>query len=248
MIGFVLLLSVVAGWIVNVVADALPTRRSLRSTWYRPFYLFPKAWQRALGLHDIRATGSHAENELDWPLPIRRYKVVFGMAVLLGLLALNQTTHWLIVVMLATQAWFFLAIAVIDLEHRLVLNRMLLFGVPFVLLGNLAIGIPTLVSALLGGVAGFGFFLFLALLAPGAMGMGDVKLAGFIGLITGLSGVIAALFLGILAGGIAGAVVLIKNRFRPGNTIAYAPYLVLGVWFFLFNIIETVHSYIALVD
>ena len=132
----------------------------------------------------------------------------------------------------------------IDFEHRLVLNRMLLFAVPLVLLGNILMGTPSLTSTLLGSIAGFGFFLLLALLAPGAMGMGDVKLAGFIGLITGLSGVMAALFLGILAGGIAGIVVLIRNRFRRGKTLAYAPYLVLGTWIFLFNIVETLHIYL----
>jgi leader peptidase (prepilin peptidase)/N-methyltransferase len=144
---------------------------------------------------------------------------------------------------LAVQSWFFLAIAIIDLEHGLVLNRMLLFGLPFVLLSNIVIGSPNLNSTLLGGVAGFGFFLLLAVLAPGAMGMGDVKLAGFIGLITGLSGVMVALSLGILAGGVAGVLVLLRNRFRRGNTLAYAPYLVLGTWLFLFNIVETLHIY-----
>ncbi|MCB0062665.1 MAG: prepilin peptidase [Caldilineaceae bacterium] len=251
MIVFVLLFSLVAGWLVNVAADALPTRRSLRSTWHGPFALFPGVGAHARGIDNVPAAEQDGVDPVAidgrQPLPLRRYRIVFGMALALGLLAMSQSTNWSAMLILAIQAWFFLAIAVIDLEHRLVLNRMLLWGLPFVLLGNLITGAPSLTSALLGGVAGFGFFLLLALLAPGAMGMGDVKLAGFIGLMTGLSGVIAALFLGILAGGVAGAVVLIRNRFRPGSTIAYAPYLVVGVWVFLFDIVKTVHTYLTFV-
>ena len=62
------------------------------------------------------------------------------------------------------------------------------------------------------------------------MGMGDVKLAGVIGLATGFNGVIGALLIGILAGGLAAAVILIRKRTARGQTIAYAPYLVLGAW------------------
>lgn len=237
----IIITSLLAGWVVNIVADALPTRRSLYAVWYFSLYCLPVAWQPLFGL-------SPKETVEDAPVVLRRHRLTFGLALILGFLAMTRTQDPLVFTVLAVQAWFFLAIAIIDLEHRLVLNRMLLLGIPFVLLSSLLPGAPSLFSSLLGGVAGFGFFLFLAILAPGAMGMGDVKLAGFIGLITGLSGVMAALFLGILAGGIAGAVVLIRNRFRPGNTLAYAPYLVLGIWIFLFDIVKQVHHYIGLLS
>lgn len=222
----------VAGWIVNVVADTLPERRSLRVTWATPFALLPKHIYQRLGL-------SHTISQP----PARRYLLTFVAAIGLGWLAFRQEDEPIQILILAIHAWFFLTITIIDLEHRLVLNRMLLFALPFVLFSNLFNGSPNLPSMLLGGVVGFGFFLLLALLAPGALGMGDVKLAGFIGLITGLSGVVDALFLGILAGGIAGVVVLVGNRFQRGRTIAYAPYLVIGIWFFLFNIVDIVHLY-----
>ncbi|MCI0553461.1 MAG: A24 family peptidase, partial [Anaerolineae bacterium] len=92
------------------------------------------------------------------------------------------------------------------------------------------IGDTTFFSALSGAAAGFGLLLAIALLARGGMGMGDVKLAALIGLTTGLSGVLFALYIGVLVGGIAGVVMLIKSRFRRGQTMAYAPYLVIGAW------------------
>ncbi len=131
---------------------------------------------------------------------------------------------------LSFQAWFFLAVAIIDLEHRRVLNKMLLAVLPALLLSPLVLQTPSLPSAILGALFGFSLFLLLAILWRGAMGMGDVKLAGVIGLTTGFAGVFVALFVCVAAGGVAAIVVLIRHRFQRGHTIAYAPFLVLGAW------------------
>lgn len=219
--------SVLGGGIVNWVADALPTGQSLRQSWRWPLAQLPGNLLGRRGLADDAQCPPHR----------LRHFLVYCVALLLSWLAyLHYGGGWQAVV-LAVQAWFFLAVAVIDLEHRLVLNRMLMAGTPLVLMSNALLGLPTLPSALLGGVAGFSFFLLLALLAPGAMGMGDVKLAGFIGLTTGLAGVMSALLIGIFAGGIGGLAVLIGNRFRRGKTMAYAPFLVVGVWFVLYDFV-----------
>ena len=47
----------------------------------------------------------------------------------------------------------------------------------------------------------------------------------------------SALLIGIIAGGIGGLVVLVGNRFRRGKTMAYAPFLVVGVWFVLYDFV-----------
>jgi leader peptidase (prepilin peptidase) / N-methyltransferase len=60
------------------------------------------------------------------------------------------------------------------------------------------------------------------------MGMGDVKLAGVIGLMTGYPVVVTALVAGIVLGGVAAAVLLIARRVGRKTPIAYAPYLALG--------------------
>ena len=89
-------------------------------------------------------------------------------------------------------------------------------------------GGPTPVQALIGGALGFGVFFLLALIGRGAMGMGDVKLAGVIGLMTGYPLVVAALALGIVLGGVAAIVLLVTRRAGRKGTMAYAPYLALG--------------------
>jgi prepilin signal peptidase PulO-like enzyme (type II secretory pathway) len=222
-----LLLGIPAGWIVNVLADALPARRSLGETWRWPF--------QRLGLMRWQAATGHQPPATHHPPPTTRYLIVWAAAMALSWLVYAQFGWTPKAMFVALEAWFFLAIAVIDLEHRLVLNRMLLAAAPFALVANLLMDDITLISAVSGAAAGFGLLLLIALLARGGMGMGDVKLAGLIGLTTGLSGILVALYIGVLAGGIAGLVMLIKNRFQPGQTMAYAPYLVIGAWVVLLN-------------
>lgn len=165
-----------------------------------------------------------------------RRGLVYGMATLLAYLAFLSWGQTPAALAVMGYSWFLLAIAVIDLEHRLVLNRMLAPGAAGALVLSVVLGLPSWFSALAAGLVGFLLFWLLRLPYPQGMGMGDVKLAGFIGLITGLPGVIVALVIGILVGGLAAlGIVLVKSQWRPwrfprGHSLAYAPYLVFGAW------------------
>ena len=207
--------SVIAGWLVNQAADRLPVRR--------PDCLLDGGL--AGGQHRIRT----------W--------LVWVLAWLLGWLAYLGTERWAEGLLLAGLSWFFLAVAVIDCEQRLVLNCMLLPAAPLILLGQWLAGGPQLASALLGGVAGFGCFLVLALLQPGSLGMGDVKLAGVVGLAVGITDLGLALVVAVCAGGLASLLVLIRSGFRRGQTIAYAPYLVIGAWTALYVHSDLLHLF-----
>ena len=69
------------------------------------------------------------------------------------------------------------------------------------------------------------------LLSRGHLGMGDVKLAGLIGLMLGYPAVINALVVGILLGAGAALILLATRRANRKSTMAYAPYLALGALF-----------------
>jgi prepilin signal peptidase PulO-like enzyme (type II secretory pathway) len=125
-------------------------------------------------------------------------------------------------------AIFLLTVAVIDLEHRRVLNVMLAPAAVVALLASLLPGPPSLLSAVVGGVAGFGLFFLIAIIGRGKMGAGDVKLAGVVGLMLGFPAAISALVIGIFLGGAAAIILLITHRAGRKSTFAYAPYLALG--------------------
>lgn len=209
--ALILLLGLAGGWVVNLLADTLPEQRPLRAHWAAP-------WTALL---------SHTAH--GW-----RTRLVFLIATGLAALAYAQEGLSLQAGVTTLYAWFFLAVAVIDLEHRRVLNRMLGPALLVMAAISLLLRSPQPLSALLGALAGFSFFLLSALIRRGGLGMGDVKLAGIIGLATGLSGVVVAVIVGVLAGGVAALILLFWTRFDRRATMAYAPYLVLGAWAALF--------------
>jgi leader peptidase (prepilin peptidase)/N-methyltransferase len=141
------------------------------------------------------------------------------------------------VVLFCLCAAFLLAIAVIDVEHRLVLNVMLAPAAVVALAASLLPGAPEPLAALLGGAAGFGLFLLISLLTRGTLGAGDVKLAGVIGLMVGFPAVFTGLIGGIALGGIGALVLILTKRAGRKTYIAYAPYLCLGALIALWGVL-----------
>jgi leader peptidase (prepilin peptidase)/N-methyltransferase len=126
------------------------------------------------------------------------------------------------------------ALAIIDVDHRVIPNAVVYpsLAVFFVaLLLGAALGRDVnLIGAGLGLLSFGGGVLLVALIAPKGMGMGDVKLAGLIGLVLGSQGlryVAVAAGLAILAGGVGGLTALAMGRSRKA-TIPFGPYLVIG--------------------
>jgi leader peptidase (prepilin peptidase)/N-methyltransferase len=94
----------------------------------------------------------------------------------------------------------------------------------------LALTHPHQIPAHLAYGAGAFLFLFLAVLAyPGGMGMGDVKLAGVMGLYLGRS-VIPALIVALLAGTVFGIAIMARRGVAAGRKtkVPFGPFLALG--------------------
>ena len=121
-----------------------------------------------------------------------------------------------------------IAVSGIDLEHRIIPNKIV---VPMAVYGIAATAIVRpdfLVEALIGGAAAFTFMFVIALVHPKGMGMGDVKLAGVMGVFLGLS-VVPALLLGFLSGSVVGVAILAKHGAEGRKRgVPFAPFLALG--------------------
>lgn len=88
-------------------------------------------------------------------------------------------------------------------------------------------GIPPLISL----AAGTTYFVLLYVLAiAGGMGMGDVKLAGVLGLAAGLLGPTAALVAPAAAFVLGGAAAVVGARGRATTSIPFGPFLLAGFW------------------
>src|SRR3954452_15515464 len=82
---------------------------------------------------------------------------------------------------LLTFAAMLIAVADIDLEHRIVPNKILLPMAVWGVGASAAVRPDALPELLIAGPGAFTFFLVAALIHPAGMGMGDVKLAGVMG-------------------------------------------------------------------
>lgn len=125
-------------------------------------------------------------------------------------------------------ACFSIVIFFIDLEHHLVLNRVMY---PAIVVALLVIPFAPGHSAkelLLGGLIGFALLFLIASIYPAGMGMGDVKLATFIGLVVGFPSVFVALLFSFVAGGLVGGGLLLTGLKGRKDPIPFAPFLAAG--------------------
>jgi leader peptidase (prepilin peptidase) / N-methyltransferase len=121
-----------------------------------------------------------------------------------------------------------IAVAAIDLEHRIVPNRIVAPAAAFGLAASAVIHPAALPTLLLAGGIAFTGLLVAALAYPGGMGMGDVKLAGVMGLYLGAA-VAPALLAAFAAGSAVGlAIVAREGKAARKKAVPFAPFLALG--------------------
>src|SRR5215210_489530 len=120
-------------------------------------------------------------------------------------------------------------ITLIDLELRLIPNKITLPAAIAAIVAGVVLDIGFVPEQLIAGAAAGGFFLLAALAYPRGMGMGDVKLAGMLGLYLGRAGA-PAIFAGLIAGVVVGAVIIARKGAREGRKTAvpFGPFLALG--------------------
>jgi leader peptidase (prepilin peptidase)/N-methyltransferase len=137
----------------------------------------------------------------------------------------------------------FLIIIFIDWEHKLILNKvtyptavvaLIILAIdsflprPGLLSNLILLPEPSILSGIIGGAIGFFFFFVVLLINPRGMGMGDIKLACLIGLVTGLPLVIVALLIGIFIGGLVAVILLLLRKKGRKDVIPYGTFLGLG--------------------
>lgn len=135
--------------------------------------------------------------------------------------------------------------ALIDLEHRIIPNRLTGLGAVLALVLGTALDPSGEPARLIAGAAAGGFLLLAALAYPRGMGMGDVKLAGMMGLFLG-SAVAPAMLIALVSGVVAGAAVIARKGTRAGRKTAvpFGPFLALGGVVAVFAGAQLVHLYV----
>jgi len=122
-----------------------------------------------------------------------------------------------------------IVVSFIDLEHRIVPDRITLFTLGGGAVLDLLARDLSLRAALLGLAVPAAFLLLLALVSRGGMGAGDVKLAAVTGLFLGWPQSGLALFAACMIGGTAALVLLALGLKGRKEAIPFGPFLAAGV-------------------
>ena len=126
-------------------------------------------------------------------------------------------------------------ITFIDLDHRIIPNRLTALGAVVAIALVAGLDTDSLPEHLIAGASAGGFLLIAAVLYPAGMGMGDVKLAGVMGLFLGRA-VGPAMLVALVAGSLVGALIMARLGAAKGRKTAvpFGPFLALGgavAWF-----------------
>ncbi len=121
-----------------------------------------------------------------------------------------------------------IALAGIDLDHKLLPNKIVYPMAAYGLVATAIVDTDDLVEHVIAG-AGAYLFLFIAVLAyPRGMGMGDVKLAGAMGLYLGLS-IVPAMLTAFLTGSLVGLVMMAREGVQARKkAVPFGVFLALG--------------------
>ena len=169
-----------------------------------------------------------------WPVSV---VAVAATGVLVALVAWTFGPSW------ELPAYLYLALiavvlSVVDLAEKRLPNALVypsMIVVPALLtLAAAATGAwPALLGAFVGGAALFAFYLVLALISPGGIGMGDVKLAAVIGFALGYLGwtpFLVGAFGAFLIGSLVSLVALALRRVTLKGSIPFGPSMLAGAF------------------
>lgn len=221
------LLGAVLGSFLNVCIDRLPREESIVSPpshcpqcqrTLRPLELIP--------IFSYLILGGRCRT-CEEKIPLRVLWVEIGTGVLFVLIWQRFGWSW-DTFLTSFYSLFLIILGTIDMEHQRVLNSISYPAIGIALLFIPLFHFYTPWTYVLGGLVGFGILFLIALLSSGAMGMGDVKLALFIGLITGYPGIVLTLFLAFVAGGLIAGVLLLLDEITLKDPIAFGPFLAFG--------------------
>ena len=144
---------------------------------------------------------------------------------------------------------------VIDYKHQIIPNRLNLtmFEIGLIIaflygMSNVAITADMLLGMLVGG----GIFLAITLIGSliygkEALGFGDVKLMGALGLYFGLSNIIAITLVSFLIGAILSVILLATRIKKMDEYIPFGPFIVLGTFISIFVPFETIKNALLMI-
>jgi leader peptidase (prepilin peptidase) / N-methyltransferase len=222
-----LVFGAIIGSFLTVVAHRVPAGESI----VRPGSACPSCGQPVRWHHNVpvlswlalRGRCAHCGAAVSWRYPA----IEAGTAVAFAAVVAARGVDTGLVLELPLAATL-IVIAVVDIQHRIVPNPIVLVAALYAVVAGAAVDPGGLPEQLAAGAGAFVAFLLVALAYPSGMGMGDVKLAGVMGLFLGVD-VLPAMLVAFLSGSVVGLAVIGRGGIdKRKSALPFAPFLALG--------------------
>jgi len=166
--------------------------------------------------------------------------LIFNEFLIFNFQTLNLLYYLLIVCLL-------IIIFVYDLKHYIILDKIIFPAIGIAFLYQLIFNWVTLGTYLGAAFGAAAFFLFIVLVSQGKwMGLGDVKLVFFMGLLLGFPNILTALFLAFFIGAIIGVGLIVFGKKKLKSEVPFGPFLVGGTFVAMFFSQNLINWYLDL--
>lgn len=163
-----------------------------------------------------------------------------GLLITLAYLHFGLSVEFLVTAVVST---VLVIITVIDLQHRIIPDKITLPGIVF----GFAAGfyLEGWRDSLIGFFVGGGLFYLIAVLSRGGMGGGDIKFIAAAGALVGWQKVLLIIFIGALSGSVVGIALMALKGGTRKSMIPFGPFLALGTLVVLYFGDDLVRLYLS---
>ena len=249
----------IIGSFLNAVIYRIWAKRSfLKGRSFCPYCKHPLSWKDLIPLLSfliLRGKCRYCRKPISWQYPLVEISAgllfVFSWSYIITennflsfnflppngeLFSVLSLQNLLAVFYLLIVSSLLLVIFVYDLKHYIIPDQIIY---PAIIIAGIFSFLPLPEGfnkfSFLSAVLAAGFFLAIVLISRGKwMGMGDVKLAFFMGLFLGFPKILPALFLSFLIGAIIGTGLILAKKKTLKSEVPFGPFLIIGTFIALF--------------
>lgn len=230
----IFLFGLAVGSFLNCVIYRLEKKKSFfKGRSYCPHCKHVLSWRDLVPLFSfllLKRRCRHCQKKISWQYPLVELATGFLFLSIVNFQNLIEICFLLLI------SCFLIVIFVYDLKYYIIPNKVIYPAIAIAFLYRLFEFLKSGVySPFVAAFAAAAFFLVIILISRGKwMGLGDVKLAFFMGLFLGYPNVLVALFLAFFIGAIIGVGLILAGKKTLKSEVPFGPFLIIGTFIALF--------------
>ena len=175
----------------------------------------------------LRGRCRRCKGAISWQYPL----VEAAAAMLFVLIAWAAWPDAALAIRDAIFVIFLIIIFVYDFKYSYILDRFTIPGMVIAFILNVALGLPSIPSMLLGALVAGGFFWLQFVVSKGRwIGGGDVRMGVLMGLMLGFGPTVLALFLSYAIGALVGIALILTKKKQFASGVPFGTFLAIGTF------------------